>query len=202
MTPAQLLRVMPTAGKQADVFAQPLADAMERYNIVGIARQAAFLSQLGVESGCLQAMTENLSYSAQRLREVWPTRFPSLASTSGYARNPQALANKVYSGRMGNGNEASGDGWKYRGRGMIQLTGKANYEKCGHGIGFDLVGNPDLLTAPRLAAMSAAWFWSTNGLNRLADEGDQAAICKRVNGGHHGLASRIAMFELARRVLA
>ena len=201
MTPATLLRIMPQAGKQADVFAQPLTDAMERYNIVGPVRQACFLAQIGVESGQLHYMSENLSYSAQRLTEVWPSRFPSISSTEGYARNPKALANKVYAGRMGNGNEASGDGYKYRGRGMIQLTGKDNYQRCGQAIGFDLVGNPDLLAAPRLAAESAAWFWSANGLNRLADEGDQRAVTKKVNGGHHGLASRIALYEIARKVL-
>lgn len=201
MTPATLLRIMPLAGKQADVFARPLGDAMEHYNIVGPVRQAAFLSQIGVESGQLQRMTENLSYSAKRLMEVWPARFPFLASTDGYVNNPQALANKVYASRMGNGNEASGDGWKYRGRGILQLTGKSNYDKCGQALRFDLISHPELVASPRLAAESAAWFWSINGINIIADEGDMTAVTKKVNGGHHGLAQRIAMYELARKVL-
>lgn len=202
MTPALLLRIMPQAGRNADVFAVPLADAMERYNIVGIARQAAFLSQVGIESDHLRHLMENLSYSGERMMQVWPARFPTLTSTIGYVRNPQALANKVYANRMGNGDEKSGDGWKYRGRGIGHITGKANYEKCGQALGFDLVGNPGLLESPRLAAESFAWFWSANGINRLADAGDITAVSKRVNGGVNGLAQRIAMYELARKVLA
>lgn len=194
---------MPLAGSQADLYAAHLAPAMARFQITGEARQAAFLSQIGVESQQLTRTSENLNYrTAARLREVWPKRFPTLQSTVGYIGNAVALANKVYADRMGNGNEASGDGWKYRGRGLIQLTGKSNYETCGAACGFDLVKNPQFVESPALACLSAAWFWSSNGLNALADKGDQAAVTRRVNGGVHGLAQRLAMFEVARKVLA
>lgn len=202
MTPAQLLRIMPLAGKQADLFAPYLAPAMTRYQIVGAPRQASFLSQIGVESGQLKHLSENLSYSAERMMQIWPGRFPTLASTNGYDRNPVALANKVYGNRMGNGPESSGDGWKYRGRGLIQLTGKNNYDRCGAAIGINLVDNPQSLESPALAVMSAAWFWYANGCNELADKGDQALVTKRVNGGHHGLAERLAMFNVAMKVLS
>jgi putative chitinase len=200
MTPEQLLRIMPQAGRQADLFAPHLVEAMARYNITGIARQASFLSQIGVESAELTRTSENLNYSAERLMAVWPSRFPTMAQTIGYARNAVALANKVYANRIGNGAPETGDGWRYRGRGLIQLTGKANYEKCGAAIGFNLVENPQFLESPALASLSAAWFWHANGLNELADAGDQAAVTRRINGGVHGLAQRKAMFELAKKV--
>ncbi len=201
MTPAQLLRIMPRAGRHADLFAPHLVDAMEKNDINTPARQASFLAQIGVESAELTRTSENLNYSAPRLLAVWPSRFPSLAQTIGYAGNATALANKVYANRMGNGDEASGDGWKYRGRGLIQLTGKDNYERCGAAIGFNLVENPQFLETPSLASLSAAWFWRANGLNALADVSDQERITRRINGGIHGLAQRKAMFELAKKVL-
>lgn len=202
MTPAQLLRIMPQSGRYADIFAPHLADAMARYGINMVARQASFLSQIGVESAQLCRLVENLNYSAPRLLQVWPTRFQSEADTIGYAGQAQALANKVYANRMGNGDEASGDGFRYRGRGLIQLTGKANYKRCRDAIGIDIVTNPHLLEAPAAASLSAAWFWKANGLNELADKGDQAAVTRKVNGGVHGLAQRQAMFDLAKRVLS
>ena len=199
MTPALLLRIMPQAGRQADLFAPHLADAMQRYNIVGPVRQAHFLSQIAVESEQLQYLIENLSYSAQRLMVVWPKRFPTLTSTIGYVKNPQALGNKVYANRMGNGDEASGDGYRYRGRGLGMLTGKANYEKRGMALGFNLVANPGLLETPRLAVQSFADFWAANGLNRISDEGSVEAVTRVVNGGTHGLAKRQAFYETARK---
>lgn len=203
MTPAQLLKIMPDAGRQADVFAAPLTDAMQRFNITGPARQASFLAQIAHESSQLNRMSENLNYRTfERLNAVWPKRFPTPQSTVGYIGNAPALANKVYGGRMGNGPEASGDGYRFRGRGLLQITGKDNYLACGAKIGYDLVAHPEFLDSPMLAALSAAWFWSANGLNELADKGDQTAVTKRINGGVHGLAQRLAMFELARKVLA
>lgn len=202
MTPAQLLKIMPLAGRQADVFAAPLTDAMTRFHITGPARQASFLAQIAHESGQLNRMTENLIYSAPRMMVIWPKRFPTLASTEGYAQNAPALANKVYGGRMGNGTEATGEGWRYRGRGLLQLTGKDNYRNCGAAVGYDLVAHPEFMDSPMLAALSAAWFWKSNGLNELADKGDQTLVTRRVNGGTHGLAQRLAMFEVAKRVLS
>lgn len=202
MTPAQLLKIMPLAGRHADVFAAPLSEAMTRFHITGPARQASFLAQVAHESTQLNRLTENLIYSAERMRQVWPKRFPTLASTEGYAHNAPALANKVYGGRMGNGPESTGDGWRYRGRGLLQLTGKENYQKCGAAVGYDLVAHPEFMDSPMLAALSAGWYWGTHGLNELADKGDQTAVTKRINGGATGLAQRLAMFELARKVLS
>ncbi len=209
MTPADLLRIMPQAGRQADAFARPLADAMERYNIVGPVRQAMFLSQIGVESGQLTRMVESLNYTPDAIIATFNTKVQRFtrAQADEYGRTPAHAANQrmigsiAYANRMGNGNVASGDGYNYRGRGLLQITGRDNYERCGQAIGFGLVANPAFLETPRLAAESAGWFWSANGLNRLADEGSVEAVTKKVNGGHHALAQRRAMYELARKVL-
>ena len=202
MSPADLLRILPRAGALADLYAAHLDTAMQRFNITGPARQAAFIATIGHESSHLRHTIENLSYSAERMMQIWPGRFPTLESTAGYARNPQALAGKVYANRMGHGDEASGDGWKYRGRGLVQLTGKSNYAKCGEAVGHDLVTNPQFVEAPALASLSAAWFWSVHGLNAMADKGDMTAITKRVNGGTTGIVDRLALYEVAKRVLS
>jgi putative chitinase len=118
-----------------------------------------------------------------------------------YARNPEKIANKVYGGRMGNGTEETGEGWKYRGRGIKQLTGKENYDRCGSGLGVDLVGNPDLLLEPKYAALSAGWFWNKHNLNDLADKADIETMTKRINGGLLGLDARKAAIQKAESVL-
>jgi putative chitinase len=146
-------------------------------------------------------LEENLNYSAERLVAVWPSRFPTKAAAEPYARQPDKLANKVYANRLGNGNEASGDGWRYRGRGPIQLTGKANYEKCGAGIGEDLVRFPCLLLTPSVGLASAGWFWHTRGCNRLADEDDHRAITRIINGGQLGLDDRIMLVNRVREAI-
>lgn len=197
-----LRRIMPQAGKQADLFAPFLAMAFVRFQINTPDRQASFLAQIGHESANLTRLSENLVYrTPARVMAVWPSRFPTLASTAPYIGNAPALANKVYANRMGNGDEASGDGWKYRGRGLIMITGRDNYDKCGAACGYDLVKNPMFLDSPALACLSAGWFWSSRGLNEIADTRDQERVTRRVNGGTHGLAERIAMYELAKRVL-
>lgn len=203
MTPAQLLRIMPKAGRQADLFTPHIMATAKRYQINTPARLASFLAQIGIESMQLNRTSESLNYSTPaRLMEVWPKRFPSLLSTVGYTGNAIKLANKVYAGRMGNGDEASGDGYKYRGRGLIQLTGRDNYEACGAALGYNLIDNPPLVESPAVACQSAGWFWDKRNLNKFADYGDQVLITQRVNGGVHGLAERKAMFEIAMRVLA
>jgi putative chitinase len=202
MKPSELLRIMPNAGKQADLFAPHLAAAFARFQINTPERQASFLSQIGHESGELNRLSENLVYrTPARLRAVWPSRFPTLASTTPYIGNAPALANKVYASRMGNGDEASGDGFRFRGRGLLMITGRENYDKCGAACGYDLVKNPQFLDSPALACLSAGWFWSSHGLNEIADTGDQERVTRRVNGGITGLAQRLAMFDLAYRVL-
>jgi putative chitinase len=162
---------------------------------------AAFIAQVGHESAQLTAVAENLNYSAQALMKTWPSRF-SAETAAACARQPEKIANIAYASRMGNGAPGSGDGWKYRGRGLIQVTGKANYQKCGAALGVDLITNPELLEQPANAAMSAGWFWSANGLNALADSGDLEGITRKINGGLNGYADRSAIYARALKVLA
>jgi putative chitinase len=167
----------------------PLQVAFAKYDINTPKRQAAFIGQCAHESGNFTKLEENLNYSPERLTKVWPSRFPDLASADKYGYNPQALANKVYAGRLGNNQE--GDGWKYHGRGLIQLTGRENYERCGSSLGVDLIGNPNWLLDPKYAALSAGWFWNKKGLNELADQQEHGQITKRINGGLLGLDDRL-----------
>lgn len=156
---------------------------------------ASFAAQLAHESLQFTILEENLNYSAQGLRKTWPKRFPSLALAQQYARNPQRLANFVYSNRLGNGPQDSGDGWRFRGRGPIQLTGRTNYVVCGAGIGVDLTEKPDMLCTPAIGIRSACWYWKNRGLDLLDDDGDVRAETRAVNGGTHGLAERQAYFN-------
>jgi putative chitinase len=169
---------------------EPLQATFDKYEINTPKRQAAFIGQCAHESGNFKTLEENLRYKAEALMRVWPSRFPDMDTASKYANNPQMIANKVYSGRMGNTED--GDGWKYHGRGLIQLTGKDNYERCGSSMGMDLVGDPDRLLDPQYAALSAGWFWNKHGLNELADAQEHGIITKRINGGTIGLEDRIA----------
>jgi putative chitinase len=169
---------------------EPLQATFDKYDINTPKRQAAFIGQCAHESGNFKTLEENLRYKAEALMRVWPSRFPDMDTASKYANNPQMIANKVYSGRMGNTED--GDGWKYHGRGLIQLTGKDNYERCGSSMGLDLVGDPDRLLDPQYAALSAGWFWNKHGLNELADAQEHGIITKRINGGTIGLEDRIA----------
>jgi putative chitinase len=178
---------------------QPLEDTFEKYEINTPKRQAAFIGQCAHESGNFKLLEENLHYSAASLMRVWPSRFPDVDVANQYANNPEKIANKVYGGRMGNTEE--GDGWKYHGRGLIQLTGKENYGNCGSGIGVDLLSDPNLLVTPEYAALSAGWFWNKKGLNSLADAGDIETMTKRINGGLIGLEDRKAKIAKAEQVL-
>ena len=199
ITSQQLLQILPNAGQVAGVFVPVLNTATGRYQIVGAKRIAAFIAQVGHESGHLTRLVENLSYSADALRRNWPSRF-SVELASAVARKPEQIANIAYGNRLGN--TTLGDGWKYRGRGLIQITGKNNYRACGEALGLDLIAQPELLEKPRHACMSAAWFWATNGLSRLADAGKFDAITQRINGGQHGAADRQALYDRALKVLA
>ena len=196
-----LVAVMPRAANAADRLTPALDVAMARYEIDTPARMAAFLAQLAHESGQLQRWSENLSYRWQRLREVFPKYFKTDADAQAFDRQPERIANRVYGGRMGNGPEASGDGWRYRGRGPIQLTGKDNYRACGADIGVDLVNQPERLETPDVGCLAAGWFWAKRGLNALADAGDFVAITKRINGGLIGLEEREAFWERAKAAL-
>jgi len=169
---------------------EPLNETFEKYDISTPKRQACFIGQCMHESGGFKFLKENLNYSAAALMRTWPSRFPDMDTAEKYERNPEKIANKVYGGRMGNNEE--GDGAKYIGRGLIQLTGKENYANCGLGIGVDLLGNPDWLSNPKYASLSAGWFWNKKGLNALADAMDIETMTKRINGGSIGIADRTA----------
>lgn len=175
-------------------------------------RIAAFLAQTAHESGGYTMLTENLNYRAATLAACWPNRFAELgpdkkpkrnekgaliptAVANAIAGKPELIANMVYSSRMGNGPAESGEGWKYRGRGLKQLTGKDNYARCGQALGLDLVGNPDLLLDPLPAARSAGWFWKANSLSTFADAGDIKGMTKKINGGFIGLEDRQRRYE-------
>lgn len=199
ITEQQLLQILPNAGRQAGVFVPVLNVAMNKFAIVTRLRIAAFIAQIGHESGQLTRLVENLNYSAEGMMKTWPSRFDLVRATAA-ARKPEQIANIAYGGRMGN--TAPGDGWKYRGRGLIQATGKTNYVACGEALGFDLINHPELLEQPQYAALSAAWFWSVNGLNTLADAGDLRKITQRINGGQNGAADRAELYARALKVLA
>jgi putative chitinase len=208
LSASQLAKIMP-ACSQPDVWVQALNSAMARFDIVDNQRMAAFLAQMAHESSQLTRLKENLNYTANRLMQVWPNRFPTLDKAQPYERNPEKLANYVYAKRLGNGDESSGDGWRYRGRGIIQLTGRGNYRAAGEGIGLPLENQPELLEQPDAAALSAAWFWKSHGLNELADNQnddndmeDFITITKRINGGTVGLKERIAFWQRSKEVLS
>ena len=175
-------------------------------------RIAGFLAQTSHESGGYTMLTENLNYRAATLAACWPNRFAVLgpdkkpvkdqqgkltptAVANAIAGKPELIANMVYSSRMGNGPAESGEGWKYRGRGLKQLTGKDNYARCGQALGVDLVGDPDLLLQPVYAARSAGWFWKANALSTFADAGDIKGMTKKINGGFIGLEQRQKLYD-------
>ncbi|GEM45049.1 glycoside hydrolase family 19 protein [Deinococcus cellulosilyticus] len=178
--------------KQPDVTADKLQKAADQYGINTKLRVAHWLAQLTAESS-LVPQEENLNYSAKRLCQVWPSRFPSMEAAQSCAMNPEALGNKVYGGRMGN--TQPGDGYKYRGRGFIQLTGRNNYTHYGQKTGFDLVNNPDLLLQIGVSAQTAAAFWQDHNINVYADKNDIEGVTRAINGGLTGLQSRQAYFQ-------
>ena len=183
------------------IWLGPLEETFSKYDISTPVRQAYFIGQCAHESNNFQVLQENLNYSAARLMAVWPSRFTNINVANQYANNPEKLANYVYAGRLGNGNEESGDGWRYHGRGVIQLTGKDNYANCGSGLGVDLISNPSMLIDPKYAVLSAGWFWNKKGLNALADAGDLDTMTKRINGGLIGLNDRKARISKALSIL-
>ena len=177
----------------------PLNETFQKYDISTPARQAFFIGQCAHESGNFRILEENLNYSAARLMAVWPSRFPSADVADQYANNPEKIANKVYAGRMGNVEDS--DGFAFRGRGLVQLTGREAYANCGSGLGVDLLSNPDMLFDPEYACLSAGWFWNKKSLNDLADTQDYETMTKRINGGIIGLDDRKAKIAKAISVL-
>ena len=202
---AGALKLANLKGHIPDAVIAMIPDTAAKFGINTPLRLAHFLAQCGHESGGFRATQENLNYSAKGLNGIFRKYFPTEASAAAYARQPAKIAAKVYGGRMGNGAESTGEGYKFRGRGYIQLTGKENYTAFGKSIGEDIISNPDIV-ASKYALLSAAWFFSKNGLHRMADEGssDQVVtkITKRVNGGTIGLPDRIKHFKEYYKLLA
>jgi len=178
-----------------------LNDTFAKFNIATPRQQASFIGQASHECNNFKTLEENLNYKAETLIKLWPSRFPTLEIANAYAHQPQKIANKVYASRMGNRDEASGDGYRFRGRGAIQLTGHDGYWHCGQAVNADLVASPDLVSTPKYAALSAGWFWSTHNLNALADAMNYEAVTRKINGGIFGLAERIALTQKAYQVL-
>ncbi len=183
-------------GKVPQSVINELPNVISKFKINTPTRLAHFLGQCSHESGHFKVTTENLNYSAQGLLSTFKKYFPTLELASQFARQPEKIANKVYANRMGNGDEKSGMGWKYRGRGYVQLTGFNNYSLFDSIVDDDIKANPDLV-ATKYPLLSAAWFWNTNSLNNIADKGVDTptitAVSKRVNGGSVGLAERIEL---------
>ena len=180
---------------------QPLNDTFAKYGIDTPKRQAAFIGQCGHESNNFKTLEENLHYSAGALLRVWPSRFVDVNTAEKYANNPEAIANKVYGGRADLGNTQDGDGWKFHGRGVIQLTGRSNYQVCGDALGQPFTTQPELLLEPEWACMSAGWFYNKKNLNSLADNEDWTTMTKRINGGTLGLDDRINRIHKAMDIL-
>jgi len=172
----------------------------DEYEINTPKRQAAFIAQVAHESGHLRHVVENLNYSANGLLKVFRKYFDANTANQ-YARKPELIANRVYANRMGNGPESSGDGWKHRGRGLIQLTGKDNYTAFAEDMEMTIDEAIEYLETPDGAVESAAWFWDQRGLNSIADRGDITTISRRVNGGTNGLSERIELYNHALSVL-
>lgn len=205
---AQLIKAA-TGSTEANAakFEAAINQACERFGIDTPARVAGFLSQVGHESGGLGTLQESLNYRVEALMGLFGRHRITEPEAMMYGRiegkqpaNQEALANLLYGGDFGRknlGNTEPGDGWKFRGRGLKQLTGRSNYDRCGQALGLDLVASPDLLVQPEAAALSAAWFWKANNLNELADKADVAAMTKRINGGAIGLDQRKALYAAA-----
>lgn len=192
-----LLRVACPERTEADLapWVEPIQRACKRFDINTVRRVAGFISQMAHESSLIPGREENLNYSAKRLTQVWPSRFPTIAVAEPYARNPEKLANRVYAGRMGNGPEVSGDGWKFRGAGPGQLTGRDNIMRFAKAMGMTVEQALAYIRTIEGGVMSFAWFWSVNDLNRLADTPGVTDETRRINGGTHGLADREARFN-------
>lgn len=191
-----LKKLFPT-NKNCDALCTALCAILPKYNITTPNRIAAFLAQCGHESGGFTVLQENLNYSAEGLRKIFPSRFPTVAAAQPYHRQPEKIANKIYCDRMGNGPESSGEGYKFRGRGAIQLTGKENYTNFAKSIGKTLDETVAYCETLEGAICSAAWFWTTRKLNDCADCNDLVSMTKKINGGTIGLEDRKKHYEHA-----
>ena len=184
-----------------DHWYEALCQILPDYDINTVPRVAAFLAQTAHESGNYRAIKENLNYKAESLCKVWPKYFPNIDIARPYAQQPEKIANRAYGGRMGNGPEESGDGWKFAGKGLIQLTGKDNYTRYAQSLEISLEEASEHLTTFEGCVQSAAWFWEANNLNQWADAGDMLTLTKRINGGTIGLEDRVKHYNHALHVL-
>jgi len=204
LTAEQFHHLFPRA-QDPQGWVDSMNNVFPNYELDSPKRIAAFLAQCGHESGGWTVFEENLNYSAKGLMGIFKKYFPDEATATAYQRQPEKIANKVYANRMGNGPESSGDGWKYRGRGPIQLTGKDNYRAFAKEMFDDwenLFNNPDWVNADRdFALMSAIWFWNKTGLNKEADAGDIKTMTRKINGGFIGLEDRIKHYNEAIHLL-
>jgi putative chitinase len=182
-------------------WSEPLTTAFTAFGINDFKQQAAFIGQCSHESNHFKTLQENLNYRAETLQKLFNHHFRDMDEIQKYAHKPEMIANRIYSKRMGNRDESSGDGWRFHGRGLIQLTGHDNYWHCGQVVQKDLVKEPDLVASPMYAALSAGWFWNTHGCNAIAEKEDWVALTKRINGGTIGLDDRISLTKHALSVL-
>jgi len=200
LTQSQLGQMVP-GNPHIDHWYDALAQCLPEYDINTPPRVAAFVAQCAHESGGFKAIKENLNYRAVTLRKVFPKYFPNDELANAYAQKPEMIANRVYGGRMGNGDEHSGDGFRYCGRGLIQLTGKQNYQNFADSLEMSVEDVPEYLATFEGAVQSACWFWESNNLNQWADKSDIVTLTKRINGGTIGLEDRIKHYNHALHIL-
>ena len=186
----------------SSVWVDPLNETFQRFGLDTTEEQACFLGQFSYESNHFKDLSENLNYRAETLMKLWPRRFPSIELANSYAHQPEKIANFIYANRMGNRDEASGDGWRFRGSGLCQLTGHDNFYHAGKALGVDLVANPDLARTPKYAAATAGWYWQTHNCDKYANAKDYNGLTKVINGGLFGADQRIVVMKQAETVLA
>ena len=202
-TKDKLERCFPANAKAGDWYAA-LAQNLPEWGITTVERVAQWLAQIGHESGDLRFTSENLNYSAQGLLKTFPKYFPTEDVANQYARQPERIANRVYASRMGNGPESSGEGWRFRGRGLIQVTGKSNYTNCSQALYAEpiLLTKPEILAEPDGAVRSACWYWNSRKINAVADKEDTREVTRLINGGTNGLQDRLDRYARYKPILA
>jgi putative chitinase len=199
LTQDQLAKMIP-GNQHVSYWYDALSACLPDYDINSVQRMAAFIAQCAHESANFTTVVENLNYKAETLMKTWPSRFPNMDIANQYAHNQQAIANKAYASRMGNGDENSGDGYRYCGRGLIQITGKENYQKFADSISTPVEQITDFIVTFEGAVQSAAWFWESRDLNNLADIGDIDTMTKKINGGTLGIDDRKARYSRALQI--
>lgn len=182
-------------------WADPLNEAFDRYKISTLEEQACFMGQFSYECNNFKSLEENLNYKPETLMKLWSKRFPTMQDAQVYAHQPEKIANHIYQLRMGNRDEASGDGWRFRGSAICQLTGHDNFYHAGKDLGIDLVINPDLARTLKWAAPIGGWFWSTHGCNQLAQNNEFDKLTERINGGLFGAEERVEKIKQFLKVM-